>query len=307
MVKGESPIQTAKSKGDVVEECQEIDAIPGENELGVVAFNAPNTVQSSMGQASFNSSRPAQAPHLYILSIGINQFADSSNNLHYAAKDALDFQKLMQEKSGTLFAPENIHVTSLTDQQASKQGIIGKLDELSGQIKPWDSFILFVASHGVLLGTQYYLVSANFDGTGSFDQLIGSNEIVELSKKVRALNQLFIFDTCHAGGVDNIVGGLYDARMSVLAKKMGLHIYASAGGLQEALDGYQGNGLFTHALLDSMNSSSTTDSNGDKQVSVMELGARAKQETTDISTKLGSPQSPNIINFGKDNALFGVK
>ncbi|MDD5058980.1 MAG: hypothetical protein PHQ60_14005, partial [Sideroxydans sp.] len=85
------------------------------------------------------------------------------------------------------------------------------------------------------------------------------------------------------------------------------HIYASAGGLQEALDGYQGNGLFTHALLDSMNTANTTDSNGDKQVSVMELGARAKQETTAISTKLGSPQSPNIINFGKDNALFGVK
>jgi hypothetical protein len=47
-----------------------------------------------------------------------------------------------------------------------------------------------------------------------------------------------------AGGVDNIVSGLYDARMSVLAKKMGLHIYASAGSVQTALDGYQGNGLY---------------------------------------------------------------
>jgi uncharacterized caspase-like protein len=128
-----------------------------------------------------------------------------------------------------------------------------------------------------------------------------------MSKNIKSLSQLLIFDTCHAGGVDNIIGGLYDARMSVMAKKMGLHIYASAGGTQTALDGYKGNGLFTHALLDSMRAGRTTDTNHDKEVSVAELGEQAKQETMDISKQLGFPQSPNIINFGKDNALFRVK
>ena len=59
-----------------------------------------------------------------------------------------------------------------------------------------------------------------------------------MSKKVKSLSQLFIFDTCHAGDVDYIVSGLYDARMSVLAKKMGLHIYTSANDKQTAMDGY---------------------------------------------------------------------
>ena len=37
------------------------------------------------------------------------------------------------------------------------------------------------------------------------------------------------------------------------------------------------------------------------------LGEQAKREPMTISTKLGFPLSPNIINFGKDNALFRVK
>ena len=41
-----------------------------------------------------------------------------------------------------------------------------------------------------------------------------------MSKKIKSLNQLLIFDTCHAGGVDWIVSGLYDARMSILARQM---------------------------------------------------------------------------------------
>jgi len=95
--------------------------------------------------------------------------------------------------------------------------------------------------------------------------------------------------------------------MSVMAKKMGLHIYASAGSTQTALDGYKGNGFFTQALLDSMKAGGKTDTNRDQEVSVAELGESAKQETMDISKQLGFPQSPNIINFGKDNALFRVK
>ena len=89
-------------------------------------------------------------------------------------------------------------------------------------IKPADSFVLFVAGHGVLLQNQYFMLTHDFDGAISDSSMISSNEIVEASKQIKSLSQLFIFDTCHAGGVDYIVSGLYDARMSVLAKKMGL-------------------------------------------------------------------------------------
>jgi uncharacterized caspase-like protein len=296
-----------KPKGDKCEDCRDIDPVAGENEVSVVAFNGNNTVQSGMKTIHFNSRVKSGNPHLYLLSIGINQYRDGSINLKYAAKDAKDLEEKIKAQSATLYEPENIHYARLTDTEATKANIIGKIDEFAQLIKPNDSFILCVAGHGVLLQNQYYMLTHDFNGKVHDSNVIRSNEIVEMSKKIRALSQLFIFDTCHAGGVDTIISGLYDARMSVLAKKMGLHIYASASDKQAAMDGYKGNGLFTHTLLDGLNNNKEADRNKDGQVSIVGLGEYSKKMTSNISRQIGHEQTPLIINFGKDNPIYKLK
>ena len=296
-----------KSKGELVQDCKEVDAIPGENEVSVAAFNANNTVQSLMQTVNFNSTLKPEDPHLYILSIGINHYKDSSVNLKYAAKDATDIEDKLLKQSATLYKPENIHHELLTDAKAGKAAILAKIDELSRQVKPNDGFILFVAGHGVLLQNQYYLLTHDYDGNVSDESMLSSNDIVDLSKKIKSLSQLIIFDTCHAGGVDSIVSGLYDARMSVLAKKMGLHIYASANSLEAARDGYEGNGLFTHTLLAGLDNKKEADTNNDKAVSLAELGSYAKQATVEIAAKVGHNQTPLIIDFGKDSPVYNLR
>lgn len=305
----EKPVfMEAKPKGEAFEECVEIEAVPGDNEISVTAFNAQNTVQSYLQTASFTATRPPEEPHLYILAVGIDKYRDPSANLKYAAKDAKDFLAKLPAKAATIYKPENIHVISLTDTQAGKAGILGAIEQLSKRVKQGDGFILFNASHGVLLQNQYYIVTADFDGDiSTTSNLISSNEIVDMSKKIKSLSQLFIFDTCHAGGIDNIVSGLYDARMSVMAKKMGLHIYASAGSVQSAMDGYEGNGLYTHTLLEGMENGKDVDRDKTGKVTVKDLGLYSMEKTTEISTKLGHPQTPFIINFGRDNPLFAVQ
>jgi hypothetical protein len=298
----------ARSKGELVDECVELETIAGENEVSLTAFNAANTVQSVMDTAGFISTRKQEDPRLYILAVGIDRYRDSSINLKYAAKDARDFITELADKAGTIYKPANIYLTSLVNEEAGKQNILATIDKLALQVKHGDSFVFFNASHGLLLQSQYYIVTGSFDGrldTGA--SLISSNEIVEMSKKIKSLSQLFIFDTCHAGGVDTIVSGLYDARMSVLAKKMGLYIYASAGSVQTALDGYQGNGLYTHTLLEGLKNGTAVDKEKSGAVTVKSLGVYSKEMTTELSGKLGHPQTPLIINFGKDSRLFDVR
>lgn len=292
-------------KGELVNECVELESIAGENEIGLAAFNASNSVQSRMATTRFNSTRQAADPHLYILAVGVDRYRDPSINLKYAAKDARDFATQLSDKALTIYKPSNIHLIRLTDEQASKQNILATIETLAGQVKHGDSFIFFNASHGLLLQSQYYIVTSSFDGRlDSSTSLISSNEIVEMSKKIKALSQLFIFDTCHAGGVDTIISGLYDARMSVLAKKMGLHVYASAGSVQTALDGYQGNGLYTHALLEGIRNGRRAAVNQGGMVTVKSLGGYSRQLTNQLSERLGHPQTPLIISFGKDSRLF---
>jgi WD40 repeat protein len=305
--KTDSNLTTTKPKGDLFEDCKEIDAIPGENEVSVSAFNSGNTVQSYMKTVNFNSSVKSEDPHLYILSIGIDQYRDSSVNLKYAVKDAKDIENKLKTQAATLYKAQNIHYELLTDEEATKAKIAGKINNLSTMIKPQDGFILFVAGHGVLLQNQYYMLTHDFNGRVSDTNMVSSNEIVEASKKIKSLSQLFIFDTCHAGGVDTIVSGLYDARMSVLAKKMGLHIYASASDKQAAMDGYKGNGLFTYTLLDGLNNNRQADRNKDGKVSVMGLGGYSKERTTQLSKEIGHSQTPLIINFGKDYPIYQLR
>ena len=47
--------QAGKLKGDTFEDCQEIDAIAGENEVSITAFNDGNTVQSYLKTVNFTS------------------------------------------------------------------------------------------------------------------------------------------------------------------------------------------------------------------------------------------------------------
>lgn len=297
----------SSTKGNEYEECQTIDVMSGDNEISVSAFNEANTVQSKHESIQFFADLKQPDPHLYVLSVGINRYNDPSANLEYAVKDSSDFLSIIKNNIGVNFKASNIHLLGLNDGAANKEGIQKAIQDLSVKVKPWDTFILFVASHGVLVDNQYFIVTAGYNGTLNNANLISSNEIIGMSTKIKSLTQLFIFDTCHAGGVDNIIGGLYDARMSVMAKKMGLHIYASAGSTQTALDGYKGNGLFTHTLLKSVRDFKGTDLNRDDLISVVEIGKRAKEETISISKQLGHPQSPNIINFGRDTILFSAK
>jgi WD40 repeat protein len=305
--KTDAALITSKSKGDLFEDCKEIDAIAGENEVSVSAFNGSNTVQSYMKTVSFNSKIKQEEPHLYILAVGIDQYEDTGVNLKYAVKDARDIEEKIKDQAATLYTPRNIHHELLTDREATKVNITKKIDALMATIKPQDSFILFVAGHGVLLQNQYYMLTHDFNGQVSDASMISSNEIVEMSKKIKSLSQLLIFDTCHAGGVDTIVSGLYDARMSVLAKKMGLHIYASASDKQAAMDGYKGNGLFTSTLLDGLNNNKEAEKNKDGKVSIAGLGEYSKKMTTKISKEIGHSQTPLIINFGKDSPLYKLQ
>jgi WD40 repeat protein len=301
-----SPIKSSV-KGEEFSDCKKIDAIPGENEISLSAFNSSNTVQSYMQTAKFVSTIKPEEPHLYILSIGIDQYKDKSVNLKYALKDAKDINAKLLSQSATLYKSQNIHSELLIDKDATKTNILGKINDISQKIKPSDSFILFVAGHGVLLQNQYYMLTHDYDGAVSNNNLISSNEIVEMSKKIKSLSQLFVFDTCHAGGVDYIVSGLYDSRMSVLAKKMGLHIYASANDKQAAMDGYKGNGLFTYVLLDGLNNNKEADKNKDGKISIVGLGEYSKKMTTIISRQIGHEQTPLIINFGKDSPLYKLQ
>ena len=96
--------------------------------------------------------------------------------------------------------------------------------------------------------------------------------------------------------------------MTVLARNMGLHMFASASSTQEALDGYRGkNGMFTYTLLEGLDNNRAADINKDGKVSVYELGLYAKEQTAKYSKERNHSQTPVINDFGKDIEVYMIR
>jgi WD40 repeat protein len=302
---GKASMIDAPPKGEVFKGVVTVNAIPGENEVSIAAFNKDNTVQSMLKTVTFTSTIKPEAPHIYVLSVGIDEYRSTKDNLKFAVKDAESIARMIKEESLTQYKENKVHVILLKNSNATKTNIMREVNELSRVVKPNDVFVLFIAGHGVIHGGLYSIVTHDFDGNLSKDNLISSNEVMEFSKNMKSLTQIFILDTCHAGGLDNFVSGLYDARMSVLARNMGLHMFASASSTQKALDGFQGkNGMFTYALLEGLNNNRSADANKDGKISIYELGGYAKMQTIKNSGEAGYIQTPVINNFGKDISIY---
>lgn len=286
----------------------EASLIPGEdNEFSLIAFNRDNTVQSFPFKVNVVSQRAKKTARLWVLATGINKFGraagdsgSSLSDLVNARKDATDFLctlvggvalKAAGATCGErgvapgLFGGENIRVLpALYDDDATRGNILAALARVASEAQPWDTFVWFSATHGLIDRHGAYALAprdlvCQDSACREFTGELSANDILASIKKIRAMNQLVILDTCHAGALDQRISGLYDARISGLAKNMGLHIYASAQATELANDGSpNANGVFTGQLLRGLKDA-RADRDRDGFTSVVELGNYVKQAT----------------------------
>ncbi|HEY9712699.1 MAG TPA: caspase family protein, partial [Chroococcales cyanobacterium] len=133
--------------------------------------------------------------------VGISNFADSSINLKYAAKDATDFASF-------LVGQENFkrdHIKLLTDKQATKDNIISQLgDGWLGKFAHKDDLVVvYVSSHG---SSSDQDVGVNFlvaHDTDKYKLVSTGIPMQWLSKiiqeQVRSDRVVLILDVCHSG------------------------------------------------------------------------------------------------------------
>jgi WD40 repeat protein len=280
-----------------IERNYKVTLVDGENTIAASAFNGQNTVMSAMKEVKVKAMFPGQKSRLFVLAIGNAHFKDPNQPLNMAIKDASDIAELMQNRASSIYQKAYIKVL----KDARKEDIFMAFSELSGIMRPEDVFILFVASHGLADDDVYYLFTSEFDGTLKNEDMISSIELMELSKQTPALRQVFILDTCHAGAIIPTVAGLYDSRVSVMAKAQGMHIFAGSKSYQAASDSYKGNGLFTFCMLEGLGGPADKDSN--RKVTIYEMGSYLPEKVKDAS---GGTQEPYIRTFGEDFAITVV-
>lgn len=282
-----------------------LDLVPGLNVIQASAFGH-NRIESKPDEVRIN--RPADEPTAacYVFAVGINQYANPRLNLNYAVDDALSITNLISEQGAALFTKVETILT--TDQDATRDNILTKLDELSQVIKPTDVFYFYYAGHGSMLNDKFYFIPTNctrlYEEAALEQEALPVPEVVERLKSIKALKQVLFIDACHSGGSTQLLasrGAGEEKALAQLSRSAGVHILAAAGSDQTATEFQElGHGLFTYTVIEALKGKADG-APADEKVTVYELKSFLDDQVPAYSMKYKNmPQYPNTFSIGHD-------
>ena len=239
---------------------------------------------------------PTEAGRLIILAIGVNRYANPELNLGLAVADAEGVANRLRERAGSLF--RDVEAISLTDAQATRAGILAALAQVAARARPEDTFVLYMAGHGVRTERDrrfLFLPSDIRDVTTVSGMRAGAIEdevLVAALARIRARDGFLFLDTCHAGQltVDSL---------AALGNETGRFLLAASTSVQEALDSYDDrNGVFAYAVLEALSGRAASDSDG--RVSALAIGEYVSRRVTQLAAEKRHSQNAVFRTAGRD-------
>jgi WD40 repeat protein len=280
-----------------VEKTYQVNLVPGDNIIACQAKNSTNHILSRMAKVTVKCNLEEKRPKLYLLGIGCQNFKNKELNLKTPHNDARRIAEVLEKYRESVYI--GCEVVTLLDP--GKQQIKESIFKLKDMIRPEDTFIFFASTHGHAIRIpsigedyyEYYLITSDCSKELTEDVAISTKELLEFSKLIPALRQVYILDTCHAGAAHKEFAKVYSQKLMVFGMGGGMHIMAAASPLGIALDNYFGNGLFTYYLLEAL--SGMGDEDNDRAVTSNEavdyIRGRIEQYFKGI-------QKPEIFNYG---------
>ena len=231
----------------------------GDNAIDVVAYNAKGLLASAPVQATIHWDGVAGAtpPRLFVFAIGINDYYDSRLRLNYAVADAKSLSSALAVAGRNLFPV--IRVATALDEEATRDHIQSIFAKLVGEMKPSDVFLFFIVGHGATIDGRYYFLPYDFryDNENSIrDKAIDQDQLQAWFSMIPAKKSMLIFDTCESGsmtqeavatrGLEHLVA------LERLTQAMGRTVLSASTATAPALEGYRNHGVYTYALLESL-------------------------------------------------------
>ena len=282
----------------------------GKNKVQVSAFNHKG--QESLRETfEITCNKTKTPPNLFLATIGISKYKNSSNNLEYAAKDAEDVTRFFNNNKN--FFGE-VYSQKLLNQNATKQMILDIKDNLFAKSQVDDVAILFISGHGVLdKNYNYFFATRNTSFGSPGKEGLSYDDLENILDAIPARKRILFLDTCHSGEISEYLtfdqvkaegakgrfvgkpkiqdnSELIQELFSDLRRNSGTIVISSAYGWQAAYeDNNWKNSAFTDALLEGLENA-TADKDQDGVILISELqefiGKKVQQLTN-------SRQTPN--------------
>ncbi|QHI38055.1 hypothetical protein IMCC3317_34390 [Kordia antarctica] len=246
-------------------------------------------------------------PRLVILGIGISKYKDSSRNLDYAHKDIKDITNIFLKQRNVLFS--EIKVDTLINNNATRDNIVGKIDEIQDYLKDSDVLLIYYAGHGELINEKLCLMPWGTDFKNK-KRRYNISEFLDIGAIRRSddANTIIMLDMCNAGNIKNEV--FNNQKLNSNAK---VTVFASSIGVQSFEDedfGDGGNGAFTAAIISGLEGQADQLLNvGDEnyEVDIFELSVFLKIKIEQLTNSIQVPYMTTTKDSGGSFVIFKNK
>ena len=276
----------------------------------------------------FRAVRPRNtASKLFVVALGVSDYDDDSLDLQFAAKDAKDLAAAFAEHGSG-----EVKCLALTDKEVANAEVLERVREFLTESTPDDRVVLYLAGHGMLDDKlDYHYAPASFDVENVSKTGISMSRLTGMLQSIPARERLLLLDTCHSGQlgeageeklaangvqlphgvraiqhrgmkVKKATGALTTAAQqkryiedmfNMGNEYRGVNIVAGAAGAEYALEsGEWNNGVFTAAIIQTLQNAWKADQNVDGQLAVDELLHALQNRVQEMT---GGAQSPNIV------------
>jgi WD40 repeat protein/uncharacterized caspase-like protein len=306
--------------------------VAGENSLTAYAFNRDN-IKSGDTTLMVTGSESLKRPGIaYVLTIGINNYANPKYNLRYATADAISFGEEFSRQQSRLARFSDVEVIPLFDQNATRGNILLALKRLAGvdisplpatapsslskikPVQPEDAVVIYYAGHGTAQANRFFLIPHDLGYNGSRTQLgnsalltilthsISDRDLEKALEGVDAGHLLLVIDACNSGQAleaeEKRRGPMNSKGLAQLAYEKGIYILTAAQSYQAALETSQlGHGYLTYVLTEEGLKSTVADAQPqDGAITVREwfdyAAARVPQMQAERPSKPAQPVLP---------------
>jgi uncharacterized caspase-like protein len=235
--------------------------------LYAYAFNHDNVKSTDATLNIVGAESLRRKSQVYVLAVGINQYADADYNLRYAVDDAHAFGEVLQQQEQSLNRFEQINVIPIYDGEATKANILKAFSDLADQAQPEDVVFIFIASHGTANQNHFYVIPHDLGYSGSRTHLdedaissilahsISDRDLEKAFEQLDASRLLLVLDACNSGQAleaeEKRRGPMNSKGLAQLAYEKGMYILTASQSYQAAQETSQlGHGLLTYALVE---------------------------------------------------------
>ena len=295
-VKVKAKEQRLVDKGDTRAGILHLEIPRQDSKVSVIAYNTNGASVPALVQVKWTGAGTEPKLTLYVLAIGITNYKDARQNLHFAAKDAEDFVALAKAQEGGLY--EKVILPpgheSLRDGDATRAAIIEGLDWIMGAVaKTTDVAMVFLSGHGITTPDRHYrFLPYDYDDNHPLPTTISDSELQDYLTKIGG-KKIFLFDTCYSGGVLGAKATDTQPDVDKFANELkaaenGIVMFASSTGKQLSLERDEwNNGAFTKALVEGMRGAAARP--GLPAISISDLNGYVSQRVNQLT---GGQQRP---------------